>query len=127
MPTYLIVKRARGIIVKLASLCVVLALLGTSLPTGAQAAVTHYELNIPRQPLDQALKEFARQTGLQIARFSDVTHGAVETGPVVGNYTSEEALGSLLAGSGLTYRVLNSRTIAIVQHQEGTGAATSTG
>jgi len=111
--------------VKLIGFCIVLALFGTSLPLAAQAVVTHYELNIPRQSLDAALNEFARQTGLQIARFSSVTASAGEAGPVSGSFTSQEALKSLLEGSGLSYRVLNDRTIAIVVSSEPTGSLTS--
>lgn len=124
MPTQKTLVAAWGAVMRLVVGCVVLAFCGASLPVLSQAAVTHYELNIPREPLDQALKEFARQTGLQVARFSDVTRGVGTQGPVVGTFTSDQALQSLLSGSGLTYRVLNSRTIAIVRQQDMSPAAT---
>jgi iron complex outermembrane recepter protein len=108
---------AWGVVVKLIVVTVVLAFVGAALPSQAQAAVTYYELNIPREPLDRALKQFAEQTGLQVARFSDVAEGSSEAGPVVGHFTTEEALQSLLAGSGLSYRILRHRTIAIVRTQ----------
>jgi hypothetical protein len=107
----------RGIVVKLLGLSIVLALVGASLPSAAQATATHYQLNIPREPLDNALKDFARQTGLQVARFTDVSGGAAEVGPVAGSLTPEEALKTLLGETQLTYRVLSDRTIAIVSKQ----------
>lgn len=101
--------------------------LGAGLPTHAQAAVTHYELNIPREPLDRALKQFAEQTGLQVARFSDISQGTSQTGPVIGHFTTEEALSSLLAGSGLGYRILSHQTIAIVRAHAGGPGSSSVG
>ena len=106
-----------GIVVKLLGLCIVLALVGSSLPSAAQATATHYQLNIPREPLDSALKDFARQTGLQVARFTDVSGSTAEVGPVAGTFTPEEALRTLLGESELTYSVLNGRTIAVVSKQ----------
>jgi iron complex outermembrane receptor protein len=80
----------------------------------AQAAGAHYDLDIPRQSLDTALKEFARQTGLQIARFSDTIDGDALVGPVKGNQTPEEGLRALLAPLGLSYKIVNDTTIAII-------------
>jgi TonB-dependent receptor len=98
--------------------CAVLAVVGTPLRSGAQSATVHYRLDIPREALDAALKEFAHQTGLQIAMFSDVGSRDTLVGPVSGSLTSEQALTSLLADSGLTYRVLNEGTIAVVEQRD---------
>jgi iron complex outermembrane receptor protein len=81
----------------------------------------HYQLNIPRQSLDTALNDFAHQTGLQVARFSDTGDGGTMVGPVNGQLSAGEALKSLLAPSGLTFKMVNERTIAIVK----TGSASS--
>ena len=117
----------REIIVKLLGVCIVLALVGASLPSAAQATAAHYQLDIPREPLDSALKDFARQTGLQIARFTDDVNGSATVGPVAGSLTPEEALTTLLSASELTYKVLNERTIAVVAKQtaSSTGGAAS--
>jgi outer membrane receptor protein involved in Fe transport len=106
---------AWGIVVKLIIVTTILVFIGAALPSQAQAVITHYDLNIPREPLDRALKQFAEETGLQVARFSDVAQGSSQVGPLIGHFTTEEALSSLLAGSGLTYRILSHRTIAIVR------------
>jgi hypothetical protein len=90
------------------------ALLGTSQQVVAQAE-DHHQFDIPRQRLATALNLFARETGLQIARFSDAGEPTVSANPVVGAYTVAQALDILLAGSGFQYRFVNSHTIAIVK------------
>ena len=70
-------------------------------------------INIPAQPMQEALNEFARQTGLQIVvRDTDVPPGLVST-PVSGLLTAASALDKLLTSSGLNYQFLNPRTVAI--------------
>mgnify|MGYP001249956136 CR=1 FL=1 len=95
-------------------LSAVLALGAAILPAAAQTAATRFELNIPRQTLDAALKDFAEQTGMQVARFSDAVKGGVIVGPVAGRYSVQEALVSLLSPQNLSYKVVNERTIAVV-------------
>ncbi|MBS0418367.1 MAG: TonB-dependent receptor [Proteobacteria bacterium] len=80
----------------------------------ALATMQRYDLDIPRQPLDAALKDLAQQTHLQIAGFSDTLGGPALVGPVKGNQTPEQALDTLLAPQGLGYRIVNGTTIAIV-------------
>ena len=77
---------------------------------GAAPAV--YVLHIESQPLDGALQDFARQTGMQILFFSDVTDGLRSMG-LEGKYTMKTAMTLLLSGSNLTYRLINSKTIEI--------------
>ena len=85
----------------------------------AQATMQRYDLDIPRQPLDSALKDLAQQTRLQIAGFSDTLGSSTLVGPVKGNQTPEEALDTLLAPQGLSYRIVNGTTIAIVSPRDG--------
>jgi outer membrane receptor protein involved in Fe transport len=83
-------------------------------------------LNIPRQPLDAALKDLAKQTGLQIARFSDTPYGMTPVvGPVSGDMSVGQALTAILKKTGLTYRVVNDRTIAVVALGAGTAESAS--
>jgi len=100
--------------VSVALLTLVLAVAAVAVPVSAQAVTQSYHLNIPRQQLDGALKDLAQQTGLQIARFSDTPGGSALVGPVSGEMTVGEALTSLLVKSGLTYKMVNDRTIAVV-------------
>jgi hypothetical protein len=93
---------------------VLLALCAGAIPVSAQTLAQHYRLNIPREPLDAALEDFARQTHLQIARFSDMVDGSVIVGPVTGEFSAEGALQSLLAPRGLSFKVVNATTIVVV-------------
>ena len=71
-----------------------------------------YTLHIASQPLDSALQEFARQTGIQILFFSYLTDG--KRAPAVdGTYTVDVAMNALLADSMLTFRWVNAKTIEI--------------
>jgi iron complex outermembrane recepter protein len=71
-----------------------------------------YTLHIESQPLDVALREFARKTGMQVLFFSELTDGLRST-PLDGKYTLDRAMTTLLSESGLTYRLINSKTIQI--------------
>ncbi|MGE0580626.1 MAG: TonB-dependent receptor plug domain-containing protein [Steroidobacteraceae bacterium] len=84
----------------------------------SNAAARHYDLNIERQRLDTALEVLARQTGLQVGRFSDAGRGDVLVGPLSGSYPAEEALEALLAPGGLTYRALNERAYIVLTPEE---------
>lgn len=103
-----------------------LAVLAAAVPVSAQALSQSYHLNIPREPLDGALKDLAQQTGLQIAHFSDVKGSNALVGPVTGDMSVARALTSLLSSSGLTYRVVNDRTIAVVPLDSASGSAGTT-
>src|SRR4051794_9631081 len=97
------------------------ALLGTTClaePQHAKAAIRHYQLNIPRQSLDAALKDLAEQTGLQIGRFSGSVDGSAIVGPVDGNQTPTEALKTLLRGTGLDYKIVSDTTLAVFNPKE---------
>ena len=84
----------------------------------AQTQPVVYELNIPRQTLDTALKDLAQQTGLQVARFSDAVRGDALAGPVKGKYSVDVALKILLEPNGLTYRTLNEHAIIVLRPQD---------
>lgn len=126
LPTFSTFKRAGGFFVRTTLLAVAIALVVSILPVSAQAVTNHYPLNIPRQPLDAALKDLARQTGVQIARFSDIPKGGTPVvGPLTGDMSVGQALTAILKKTGLTYRVVNDRTIAVVA--PGAGTAESAG
>jgi iron complex outermembrane recepter protein len=99
-----------------ARLAAVLALLCAGVFSRAMrgAESEAYTLHIASQPLDNALQEFARQTGVQIIVFSYLTNG--QRAPALdGRYTVDEAMKALLAGSMLTFRRVNAKTIEIRQ------------
>jgi outer-membrane receptor for ferric coprogen and ferric-rhodotorulic acid len=69
-------------------------------------------LKIAAQPLGGALQELARQSGVQIVFFSRITEGLQAKG-LDGEYVLTAALEKLLAGSNLTFHVINPKTIEI--------------
>src|SRR5262245_37724844 len=71
-----------------------------------------FPLSIARQPLAGALQQLARQCGVQMIFFSRVTE--VLSAPAMeGDYTLPAAMEQLLAGSGLTFRVINPQTVEV--------------
>ena len=101
------------------------ALLGATSLAGtehAQAAIQHYQLNIPRQSLDTALKDLAQQTGLQIGRFSGRIDGSAMVGPVLGDQTPAQALKTLLNNTGLEYKIVSDTMIAVYNPKDATSA-----
>ncbi len=71
-----------------------------------------YHLQITSQPLDPALQEFARQSGIQVIYFSRITAG-VQAPALDGYYTLQGAVQALLINSKLTFRVINPKTVEI--------------
>lgn len=78
----------------------------------AEAQTTTEKFEIARQSLGSAIKELARQSGMQIALLSEDA-GAKEAAPVSGSMSVEEALSLLLQDTGLVYRYVNKRTIIV--------------
>lgn len=95
----------------------VLACLATGLD-GAYAQATSAaesdkrEFSIAAQPLSQALREYAEQSGDQIVFYSDIGKGR-ESAPVQGRYTRQEALEKLLENTGLKSERVTPSTVAI--------------
>lgn len=75
-----------------------------------------YELHIARLPLVQSLNEFSKQTGLQVIGMIDagVVASRAEAGPLTGQYTAEAAMNALLSQTGLAFRRVNIKTIAVM-------------
>lgn len=78
----------------------------------ASADQARQEFNIAAQPLSQALREYAQQSGDQIVFYSEIGKGHAAPS-VAGSYTKQEALLRLLENSGLKYRRVNAKTVAI--------------
>lgn len=82
--------------------------------SAAYAADPSYELNIGAQSMSEALKTLADQSGLEIVYEASLVAGR-SSPQLKGKMTAEEAVGRLLAGSGLEYRALNARAITITR------------
>jgi hypothetical protein len=78
----------------------------------AQPREATYELDIAAQPLKEALKTFAQQSGLQVVFFTEIAVGH-QAPAVKGRLTSDEAMQALLKGTALRFRKVNSKTVAV--------------
>ena len=70
------------------------------------------DFSIPSQPLGSAITTFADQANYRLLVPSDMTEDMKSNG-ISGRHTPEEALGLLLAGTGLTYRLTDARTVTL--------------
>ncbi|MBS0420044.1 MAG: TonB-dependent receptor [Proteobacteria bacterium] len=83
-------------------------------------------LDIAAQPVGLALTEFGKQTGLHVVVDSDLAKGVTSSG-VHGHFTPSDALGRLLASTGLEFRFVDENTVAVVAPAHGQSpAATQT-
>lgn len=70
------------------------------------------DFKIAAQPVSEALREYAQQSGDQIVFYSDVGKGRQST-PLQGKFTRQEALQQLLLDTGLKSERVGSKTVAI--------------
>jgi iron complex outermembrane recepter protein len=88
-----------------------LVLLALAVP-GLAASADERDFSIAAQPVSQALREYAQQSGDQVVFYSEVGKG-LESTLVQGRFTREEALQRLLLDTGLKSERVNSKTVAI--------------
>jgi iron complex outermembrane recepter protein len=92
--------------------CIVAIAWITRLAAAPSSEPIKYHFKIDSQPLGAALQQFAKQSGVQIIFFSQVTEG-LQAPALNGSYTIPGALEMLLSGSRLIFRVINPKTIEI--------------
>ncbi|WP_244913684.1 TonB-dependent siderophore receptor [Pantoea coffeiphila] len=91
--------------------------------SGAYAAAT-LAVSLPAQPLSTSLNQLARQAGVQLIAAPASLDG--KTAPAVsGPMSLEQALGQLLAGSGLEWKLIGG-TVSITPSASGDGTLTVT-
>lgn len=83
---------------------------------GAQDSAKKYSVDIPRQSLTPALLKLSTQTGVYYGYIpaSDEEEKTL-VGPLIGEYTIDEALNELLRSTGLTYSRVSPTNIVIVR------------
>ena len=90
-----------------------LLLAGVVTVTGAQASrLDKRPFKIPASPAPEALAEFIRQSGFQVLFDFDAIRG-INTHEVSGHFDPAEALARMLEGSGLTFELINERTVSV--------------
>jgi iron complex outermembrane receptor protein len=83
----------------------------------ARAQDSRPEFDIAAQEADMALTLFSDQSRLQILFDYSAVQG-IRTQSIEGRLRVSDALGKLLSGTGLTFEVINDRTISIVRDPE---------
>jgi iron complex outermembrane receptor protein len=79
---------------------------------GSTAHADPVTVEVPPQPLASALREFARQTGIQVGIPATLTDGKMSVA-VKGSFEPADALNRLLKGSGLVAYPVNRKTYGI--------------
>jgi iron complex outermembrane receptor protein len=90
-----------------------LSIIGLAVADDVRASVRK-PTNIPAQSLGAALEALAKDRNLQVVYVSEELTG-LRTHGALGEFTSEEALKQLLAGTGMTFRYLDENTVTIVR------------
>jgi outer membrane receptor protein involved in Fe transport len=80
---------------------------------GDATAAIRKEMHIPAEGLGPALTKLAQDFDFQVLYRTEIVTGIKSPG-AMGTLTSEEALGKLLTGTGLTYKYLDDKTVTIV-------------
>jgi outer membrane receptor for ferric coprogen and ferric-rhodotorulic acid len=81
----------------------------------AQSVTTEFDL--PNQPLAESLRAVASRTDSNIL-FDKELVGRVSVKPLNGQMSIDEALNRLLAGTGLTYRKSDDKTVVIMPDRD---------
>lgn len=99
---------------------------------GAAAPAASYQVaqaadeaafNIPAQALDAAVTAFGRQSGWQVSVDQSVLAGRASPG-VVGRMAPRDALQRLLAGTGVTWRMSDPKTVLLLKAPQSSDAMT---
>jgi iron complex outermembrane receptor protein len=106
----------------LAATALVAASLATMPACAGGSAQQHYEL--APQALDQALRAVGRMSGREIMVAADDVRGK-QAPALRGDYTADDAIGALLAGSGLTARFEAETVYVAAASQEGSATVPS--
>lgn len=88
---------------------------------GAAGVQQQAGFTIAPQPLADALSRFGRQTGMQVSADAALLRGRTSPG-VTGSMGPTQALSALLAGTGLTYRLIDGNTVVLEPVPEEDGA-----
>ncbi len=89
-----------------------LALQPLSLAQAAQEQSAVFSFALPAKPLPQALSDFSRVTGISVV-YTDEAPYTLNAPAVSGQMSAAQALQRLLGNSGLTFRQIDARTLAL--------------
>jgi iron complex outermembrane receptor protein len=95
-----------------------------AMSAAAQVPASSYKFSIPAQPLSSALVRFSSVTGIDVL-FNGTLPAGARTQGLSGSASPEEALGRLLAGSGLSWRFQGTSTVVLTGSTTTSAAASS--
>nr|WP_258015005.1 TonB-dependent receptor plug domain-containing protein [Stenotrophomonas maltophilia] len=108
-----------GHVLRPSRLCIALLAAGlasTTPPALAQSARSDHaavlRFDIPAQPLDEALRSYMRQSGVQVVYPASLAHG-VTSHAVSGSLSADQALQHLLQGSGVAVRRVSADAVTL--------------
>ena len=87
--------------------------LPATVPATLSDTTTRIHFDIPAQPIHQAIATLRQQTALRID-IDSVSLERTQSTAVTGSYTAAEALRQMLAGTGMTARFVDERTVTVV-------------
>lgn len=94
-------------------------------PVAAQAS-SERSFDIPALPLNEAVRLFMQQSGIQVT-YSSNDGAGIRTTAVRGRLASAAALSQLLGGTGLTFRYLTANSVALSPAPQAAGNAIQLG
>jgi iron complex outermembrane recepter protein len=107
--------RGRGALIMRMTLAVAVACLtlGGLAAAGDATAAIRKETHIPAEGLGPALTKLAKEFDFQVLYRTEIVSDLKSPG-AMGTLTSDEALGKVLTGTGLTYKYLDDKTVTII-------------
>ncbi len=103
------------------ALCAELLTAGTLTFADADARSIRYDLNIPSEDLTAALQSFAIASHYKLLYKAELTAGKTSQA-VKGHLTAQEAMETMLSGTGLTFQITGSGVVLIRGQNDGSGA-----
>jgi len=107
------IRAAVSTVFRALSICAPIALCDAPAALAQTSAPSTLTIDIPAQPLAQALTEFAHQTGLQLVYVSGVV-GNQRSHAVSAGLGGDAALAQLLQGTGLRFEHLTATSVRIL-------------
>lgn len=95
-------------------LCSSTAIMAAHAQTAPLAGVGVHTFNIAAQPLAAAMRQYSRQSGVQVSVPTSLARNLVSPG-VSGTLSANDALGKMLVGTGLSFKSTAPTSVALVQ------------
>ena len=116
--------KGRGVFMRVSVALALCCLCTLSFAADPAHASIRKDLNVPAEELGSALQTVAKDYDFQVLYRTEIVKD-LRTQGAVGSLTSDEALGKVLKGTGLTYKYLDSNTVTIYSVATGSTSSNS--